>query len=402
MNASLSNPAEIEALEARLANAGSITETLSYVPSKTGGPGAIYLGDARDYVDESLKLVNVDQYVKGKVLAAAGKREEAEDLKIFTDLYWSNYDGYEQVMQGLENASKPYYSIFGAAATKTTQYETTRRTNDILQVTGEQYTNEEYQAINAAKILPVGSNFKFKNHTKTSSKLIVQKEIGDDIEPTPARQTFSSADFEIFADAFHYRFSMRDKAESVFPLEAEIQKEIPGMFLRAKNEKVVTLLEAISGTNQGDWDAVSGSFYTSSAPADVQTFEDAVKPYQAGGKLVAVFEQNSWRAYMKNWQGVVQTPGPNLAKSTSGAMDKSGTLPGNPNVTYYIDDAITDAEYMLVAQESWCRGFQGAVIQTSYKNSKTPGQMEGKIYLDFNGFRVQESSAGKHGESVTT
>ena len=84
--------------------------------------------------------------------------------------------------------------------------------------------------------------------------------MSDDQMPGDIRPVFAIGTYEIFADGTSYKTSLRDK-ELKIDVAAEIAKEIPGMFAQTQEDKVITLANALSGTNKGDWDArTSGIF----------------------------------------------------------------------------------------------------------------------------------------------
>ena len=79
---------------------------------------------------------------------------------------------------------------------------------------------------------------------------------------------------------------------------------------------------------------------------------------------------------------------------------KSGTLPGNPAVKYFIDDALTSQGYVLAAQKAYMKYFQAMTIRSAYTNPRTPGKMETTFWYDFAGFEETLTGAAFAGNTV--
>lgn len=291
--------------------------------------------------------------------------------------------------------------IRGAAGpTATTDYENIRRTGDLLEgILGQEHTNEDYQAINIAEKVNKES-LRFEYIKRTTARMIAQRNIADDQEALPLKHAYTSGTKDIFAYGMQFISSMRDNIDTKADIVADFIKQVPDAILAAKNEDVLTLLNAITGNNQGDWDAFTSGIADVSAAAQIQTAEASAKAY--GSPLVAVFDTTAFNGYMKNLQGAYfQGQAQNIAnQSRSQASAKSGQLLGNPAVTYYIDDGLTAATYVLAAKSGYMKYFQAMVVQTSFKNVKTPGQAEQRFWYDFAGFEEVNSSAQYKGTSV--
>jgi hypothetical protein len=299
---------------------------------------------------------------------------------------------YERALPHLENAYEPYQRILGAAGS-VTAFETVRRAEDLTDVVGLQYTLEDYTAMNVANVRNV-NKVRFTRPRKTSSLMTVQREIGDDDEPEPDRQTFTEGTIDIFADATQQVVSMRDNIDTTFNTAAEHVKEIAGMFASEKDAKIVEKINAVTGTNQGDWDAVTGSFYDVNAATQVQVQEDAVKGY--GRPLVGLFADDAWKGYMDNIRAPLTAD-----KATSTSTQLGGIrLPKNPNVIAWVNSSLTAGTYAVISKPSYIDLFKAMTIQTSFKNVKTPGQTEHRFWFDFNGVLENTTSAIGKGTSV--
>lgn len=392
-----------ENLETQMKANGHFLGAVSYDPVSD----SVYDGDARDFIGKENKLVNMDALRKARVLAESGDIDKANKLKIFSNKYLQMMANKLKIDKILEETRKPYYmvgnSIVGAAgATATTDYETIRRTGDLLDgVLGQEHTNEDYQAINIAEKVDKNA-VRFEYIKRSSARMIAQKGLSDYDEALPLRHTYTTGTKDIFAYGMQFVSSMRDNIDTKTDVVADFTKQVPDAMLAAKNEDVITLLNAITGTNQGDWDAFSSGIATVDASGQVQTAEDAVKAY--GRPLVSVFNSDSFKGYMKNQQGVnfIREQDQIAAKSTSTAPSKTGQLVGNAGVTYFIDDALTAATYVLASKTGYMKYFQAMTIQSSYKNPKTSGQTEQRFWYDFAGFEEANTSAVYKGTSVLT
>jgi len=395
---------QAESLEDKFDSKGLFYMGVSYDPLK----GKIFLGDPRrEDLDNSNWLIDVEKLKQVKVFAAAGKVDAAKAVtKVWSNKYLQMLANKERIEQIREKESKSIQTIgeriVGAAGPNAvTDYNAIRMTGDLLAgVIGQEHTNEDYQAINIADVVNKNS-VKFEYVKRTTSRIIAQRNIADDQEAMPLKHTYTTGTKEIFAYGVSFISSMRDSIDTKADVVADFKKQVPDAILAAKNEDVLTLLNAITGNNQGDWDSFSSGIPAVNAAGQVQTAEDAVKAY--GRPLVCVMDSTAWRGYLQNLQGayepVVGTG--NLSRgSTSLASSKTGTLPGNPGVTYYIDDGLTAATYVLASKPSYMKYFQAMVINTSYKNPRQAGQPEQLFWYDFAGFDEVNTSAQYKGTSV--
>jgi hypothetical protein len=392
-----------ERLEDKYQSKGLFDGAVSFNPMD----GFIYLGDARDYLDSDNRIINVDLLKKSQVLGASGHANPDQTKGVYTNTYLQMMANYKRMLEikkkiPSKSLSKIGEKILGAAGpTATADYQAIRRTGDLLtQVLGQEHTNEDYQAINVAEVVNKDS-VKFEYIKRTSARIIAQKGIPDDVEALPLKHVYTTGTKEIFAYGLSFSVSMRDIIDTKTDIVADFMKQVPDAFLAAKNEDVVTLLNAISGgTNQGDWDSFSSGIAAVNAANQVQTAEAAVKAY--GSPLVCILDTTSLNGYLQNLQGAYfQGQQQNIAaQSRATAPTKSGILPGNPGVTYYVDDAITAATYALAAKSGYMKHFQAMTINTEYKNPRTPGQAVQKFMYEFAGFEEANTSAVFHGESV--
>jgi hypothetical protein len=373
--------------------------------------GKIYLADGFDFknadgtisIPKDLELIDVNEAFKAKMYGASGdpaKIDRINDLKIFSELYKTYYEDYAAVKETQKDYWIPWHRIVGAAGPEAvTAYQAIRRSRDLLDtVIGQRYVNEDYQAVNIAEIVERARAFKIEYLQRTSALIEVQQRLADEQTPAPQRDAFTLQSKEIFADGIQHEVSMRDTADTLTDINAEFMRQLPGAFLKSKNDKVLAILNAITGTNQGDWDAVTGSFFDVNAASQVRAAENAVKKY--GETRVAIMAADTWELYVKNQQGLVFSSQPNLAKSSVESSAKSGRLIGNPGVTYYIDEGLTSQSYVLAAKESYMKLLQGMIIQTSVQDKSTPGQTERRFWFDYNDAVESQPAAAFKGTTV--
>ena len=389
---------DTENRENKLAANGSYSQnTVSIVN------GVVYQGDGRTMpLRKADILCNIEAYQKAQVYGASGETDKQNSLNIYGDAYYQAYNGYSKIAKLLE--ANPYLTphqvtLSGAAGEEAiTGYETVRKNATILgTISGQQRIEQDLNAINMAEITNT-TDFKVEFIRKTSAVNNADVEIADDQMPSDIRSVFAVGTHELFADATSYQTSLRDKELKV-DISAEIQKEIPLMFVQTKETKMITHINADPTLlNQGDWSAVTGNFFDVDAAADVQAAEDAVKAY--GGTLVAIFNSDSWRPYENNLGSAFDGRAGNISTNTPSV--KTGTLKGNPSVSYFINDSVDTETYVLAAKESWLKFIQGMVINTTFTDSRTAGQTQWTFHFDFNGVFENEGDAVSGGSSVVT
>ena len=309
--------------------------------------GREFINDGKVHMPKEAFLIDLElqNSIKKDIVGASGDIEKLNDYasKIYSPLYQQYLEEYDLITAKMIDYSIPYQSIIGAAGS-VTPYETVRRAEDLTDVAGQEYDLTEYTALNAVTIRNT-NKVRFKRPRKTSALLQVEKSIGDDIEPQPVQQAFTESEVDIFADATQFQISMREQADTTFSIASEFLKELPGMFARAKDEKVMDLINALSGNNHGDWDAVTGNFYTVKAWQDVETAENAIKSY--GRTHIGIFATDSLGLYQDN----IRAP---LQERTAGSTAQPGakgpyTLGKNPGITAFVNPSAVNGEYTIVA-----------------------------------------------------
>lgn len=367
----------------------------------------VTVGDKTVLPRDAVLVKNVDLFHQHRILGASGKVDEAAKIKasdIFSDRYLAIRERAKAEFDMV--SANPYVpvhqvlaaKIAGAAGAITTDYETVRRVNYLMQVTGPSYMLEKYNAINAVNVLPT-ENLNVKGFRRTA-KLSGNKELGDKQRPSTAPNTYASFEKWILADGFRYETSLRERSDSVFGLEAQFTQDIPGIFAELKDDKITSLATAVSDTTPTtDWDALLATYethYTSHAEDDVGAADEALEDY--GGMTHLLWPRATRNAYMRNIGGKVTTDKDSLALATQGSRGnpRIESLPMNPGITAIVNASITAASFVGVNKDQWAALLQGPRIQVTYSDPMTPGQLEGRIIFDYNGVVERTPSAAVH------
>lgn len=395
--------------------AESVSNNGSYqVQSLTYNPltGWVHAGglDSDGYYENATKLVNVDKLSEHKRLVGAGGSGLA-DNEILSQNYQTIIAEAKQQKAKIDanpgrNPSQILGKFVGAAASGAnlvqTAYESVRQVNYLSGVVGQQYQLEDYNAWKAFNERRV-SVLNVVGFRKSSSLLQGMQEIGDHTTPPPVQQTFASYNKSLYADTFRFEFGMREKKDSVFDIQAELTKEIPGAMIRMKDSKAYTILNAATdnGAIAPNWDLITAgnSVYDTDAVEDVESDESALNPY-GSDTLVMMAPRAVIRAYKRNAQEVGVASSTFTPESQVPTGKRSGTLIGNPAVGYFTNESMTAGTYTITAKQSYGDFLKGNVVNVSYKNQMSPAQTEGRIVFDFNGFVTKDTSAIRRHTSV--
>lgn len=358
--------------------------------------GKIYEGNAFEegVIHRRNELFDVGAWSQKMMLGASGKRDEADAIDPFSKTMKGALETFAKVNDLHERTGVPIHRILGAAAsgnpTVPHEYELVRRVNYLTEVVGPQYVMETYNAINLVVVKPT-TDLNVIGFAR-SAKLAGQKEIADDQIPEIAKNAYTSYFKDIYADAFRWEFGMREKKDAVIDLEAQVTQDIPGLFAKLKDDKIVAGLNAVTGTTPAtDWDLLSGEHYADDAAKDIEDAENTVREY--GRVRGTIMRRNVARAYRRNVNGTLLINRESISTPTSMEKNRSFVMPLNEHITGYVNDGINPGELVLVTDQ-WGKLFQGPTVQVTYKNVFTPAQMEGRIIFDFNGFKEVNASAG--------
>lgn len=356
--------------------------------------GWVYDCDARlGYVDKSSKLINIAALNQKKILGASGKVDEAAKINPYSDR-----------MKGLlveaDKQIKGASSVKGAASSGNnvieTPFEIVRRINTLAEVVGAQYRMANYNALEVVNVRNVDQ----LNFVGWSKNGLVEgtPEIGDYVTPQAVQQAFTAFDKALFADTFRYEFSQREKRDSAINILSEMLADIPGAMARMKDNKITSVINATSslGDISPDWDAVTGNFYSGDAAADIETADNLLS--SVGGATHVIMPKDVRRLYLRNIQSAIGGTPPNSAEPDG---NRIFPLPLNDHITAVINNQITANTFTVINKPSWANFFQAPVINVSYKNSMTSGQVEGAIIFDFNGFVEVLTTSKKKYNGVT-
>ena len=78
------------------------------------------------------------------------------------------------------------------------------------------------------------------------------------------------------------------------------------------------------------------------------------------------------------------------------AEDRSGMLPYNRGVTYFVENGMTAGHGVLGIKEAWTDAYTGPQIDVAYKDDKKPSAWEGRLLFHFNGVQRKFASAAQH------
>jgi hypothetical protein len=349
--------------------------------------GWIYEGDARkNYLEKDSKLVNVNDFMKKRVAGAAGNIEAAAKIDPYTD----KMKGYLEDSKRISGAASSGNNIIE------TPYEVVRQIRTLTEIVGPMYRMANYNAQEIVNVRNVDS-LNFVGWTK-NALTEGTPEIGDDVTPQPVRQAFTAFDKAIFADAFRYEFSQREKKDSAINIEREIIADVAGAMARMKDNKITSVLNAAAslGDITPDWDSVTGNFYDADAAKDIETDDNALS--SLGGATHIILPRDVIRLYKRNIQSAIAGTPP---ASTEPDGARIFPLPLNEHITAVVNNQITANTFILVAKPAWMDMYQGPVVNVAYKNNMNAGQMEGAILFDFNGVVEKLTTARRKRNGLT-
>lgn len=384
------NSPETAALLSKLSGRGGYdVSMLSFFDGKIYAGNVLENGPRRQDI-----LVDVDKLNERRALGASGEADRAIRIDPFGETYKQALETWAKVERIHDETGVPVSRIVGAAASGTpkiaTEYELVRRVNYLSdEVRGPTYVMETFNAINGVKVVPT-VDLNVIGWARTA-KLAGQPEIGDEQIPDIVKNSFTSYFKDIYADSIRYELGMREKQQSAISLEEQVTQDIPGAMAKMKDDKIITLMNAVADTTPTtDWDAVTGEHYTSDAAADIETVDNTLREY--GGAYAVFMPRAIARAYRKNVGTNVSQNKDAISTPISMEKNRSFALPMNEHITAYVHDGITAASAVAVSRQ-WAILLQGPTIQVAYKNQFTPAQMEGRIYFDFNGVKEAVSAA---------
>ena len=277
-----------------------------------------------------------------------------------------------------------------------TAQEIVRQTNYQKKVTGVFYRNEKYQAVHVAN--EVATEGLTTKGALDPQLPVGHTEIADDYTPEYTRPEFKTFEKQIFADSFHYGFGMREKSDSWFNIEQQMTKKVPGLMLKMRNNKVLNLLQSATDTTAYSVDTLWNAYITNGggvvagdASEEIDKMRKLVEDFE-GETIFFIAPHSVIRWYERNVEG-------HEVKSINSKMpaeDRSGMLPYNRGVTYFVENGMTAGHGVLGIKEAWTDAYTGPQIDVAYKDDKKPSAWEGRLLFHFNGVQRKFASAAQH------
>lgn len=376
--------------------------------------GKIYDWDARDGAPTGHEaadawLIDTGYYRKFHEAREAGEEEKANQMferatsPLYKDLL------VEAARQRRLTEDNPYLSPTRVLLTKAaagdgqilqTAQEVVRQINYQMKVTGVFYRMEKFQAVNLPN--KISTNDLTTKGALDLKLQIGHSEIGDDQTPEPARPFFETFDKQIFADSFHYGFSMREKKDSWFNIQQRMVQKVNGVMMRMKNEKITRILldsSQVPGTAIGTkWDAFPSGHDIPSIDAG-RTIEDQVNALEdLEGPIIAACHRYVIRAYERNVEGRNVRGQPTKQPASA----RQGVFEFNPEVKYYVENTLGNTDLYVMAKDVWADHYYGPEIDVAYKDQMKPTQFEGRILFHFNGVKYKLKAAVRRRTGMLT
>lgn len=351
--------------------------------------GKIYEGYGTD--KENLLVTNIGLFNQALKLEKEGKIDEAEKLRWAAPKYEAMLDGFNRVLDLKEqNPYIPVDKLVGAAGTPliATDFSTVRRVNDLAEVKGPQHVLEQYNAINVVTVKPT-PNFYLRGFVRNSI-LYGRKEISDHVTPDPVKNAYSKYEVDLFADAYRYETTLRERQEVSFNLEQQYAQDVPGIFAKLKDDKITTGVNALSASATSPvWDTITSAHWTYDAAEEIAKAEKALASY--GGAQTVLWPMAVARGYDRNVGGM--PPATSMIGMPASTVPRyARQLARNQNLMGFENNSVT-AKALGIFSPMWASIYQGPEIQIAYQNVMTPGQIIGVVHFNFNKFNVDLAAA---------
>jgi len=277
-----------------------------------------------------------------------------------------------------------------------TPYEVARQLKYLSKVSGKEYKLKIFQARNTVNIISSGSDLHLTGFLKISDLLKGSPESSDYVEPNPSRQAFDKYEKAIYADSFHWQSTIRERSNTGPNIESEMAKELPGIMEEMVDTKIREEW-AILATNAtlGNWKATgaNGNF-DENADEDVQDAATLIDEFS--GQFIMYCHRKVISAYLKNIKGRNYDG----VKSILPENERSGVIPLNEDVTYYVGNQLAEDEFIVAAREHAIELHQGPQLDIMYKNERTPGQLIGRMKFNYNGVITKLTGAATKFDGV--
>lgn len=278
-----------------------------------------------------------------------------------------------------------------------TPYEVARQLKYLSKVSGKEYKLKIFQARNTINIISSGSDLHLTGFLKISDLLKGSPESSDYIEPNPSRQAFDKYEKAIYADSFHWQSTIRERSNTGPNIESEMAKELPGIMEEMVDSKIRAEWDTLSlNATLGNWKAAGANgHFNEFADEDVQDGATLIDEFS--GQFIMYCHRKVISAYLKNIKGRNYDG----VKSILPEGERSGVMPLNEDVTYYVGNQLAEDEFIVAAREHAIELHQGPQLDIMYKNERTPGQLIGRMKFNYNGVITKLTGAATKFDGVT-
>jgi len=341
-----------------------------------------------------------DLLIDGRItsLTAEGKIDEAAKLDPTLSLgYDLAEDATRQMKRMDRDANGRLIKPVGAAGNIIdTPFEVVRQLKYLAKVSGKEYKLKIFQARNTVNIISSGSDLHLTGFIKIGDLLKGSPEISDYQEPDPSRQAFDKYEKAIYADSFHWQSTIRERSNTGPNIESEMAKELPGIMEEMVDAKIRAEWDTLTlNASLGNWKATaSNGHFNENSDEDVQDASTLIDEFS--GQFIMYCHRKIVSAYLKNIKGRNYDG----VKSILPENERSGVLPLNEDVTYYVGNQLEDDEFIVAAREHAIEMHQGPQLDIMYKNERTPGQLIGRMKFNYNGIITKFPDAATKFDSV--
>lgn len=354
------------------------------------------IGPITNSIMDQTWLVDMAAASQVETLAAAGKTdasiamEDHSRSELYKDILIQG-DREAKRIEGTSNSSrKSLYSkhnpLAAAGNLIETAYDVVRKINDLKKVAGKSYFPERFQGRNVVSVEST-PDFNFRGFTQ-DELLEGQPDIGDNAIPDPVKANFAKYEKSLLTDSFRWDLGEREKRDSTISLVDRFARMIPGVMEKMVNDKIIAPINArASGEDVDDWDVYTGDHFTNDAGEDIENMLNALEDYDGAKVLIA--PRQVIRLYKRNVKGL------NLENVENGQSPgkRSGSLPFNEEMTYYVDNALTANTLSGIAKEHYASLWEGPKVNITGRNEMTPNNNEINIIFHKNAVEEKLTTA---------
>lgn len=380
-------------------NGASAQHVLSVIDNK------IYAIDPRNYdgqiPNKHLRDTELfDISINGRIesLTADGKIDEAEKLDPTLSLGYDLAADADRQMKRMDrdNNGRLIKPVGAAGNIIDTPYEVARQLKYLSKVSGKEYKLKIFQARNTVNIISSGSDLHLTGFIKIGELLKGSPKLSDYQEPDPSRQAFDRYEKAIYADSFHWQSTIRERSNSGPNIESEMAKELPGIMEEMVDAEIRSKWDTLSiNATLGNWKSTaSNGHFDENSDEDVQDGATLIDEFS--GQFIMYCHRKVVSAYLKNIKGRNYDG----VKSILPENERSGVVPLNEDLTYYVGNQLAEDEFIIAAREHAVEMHQGPQLDIMYKNERTPGQLIGRMKFNYNGVIVKFPEAATKFDGV--